>query len=311
MRGKKMTMMAKQMRVRGGGRYWHGLSLPCVLYWVVVCWYSATTCRSQQEASTCREGEGKALQCVSWLGYLYQDVPWLHWAWTKAKTTCRVVDECNYAWIGCPWPMWSHWPAEYGLWDVQISSTTSTMVWSSSLLFLWLQIMLVALHYLSNMSCIIGPPIILQTDNGREFSDIATNSKLRRQYCFFQSKMRYDLLAEVVIEIRKLWLEYRMVIRKPTVLSGWILYPWMCSNNSTRWLIECAKVAWQINTQYHHTVKNLPYILTFGQWPCIGISSGPCAHWGDEDRGRVLLQSSSCQISQTIMMISLLTLRWT
>ena len=37
----------------------------------------------------------------------------------------------------------------------------------------------------------------------------------------------------------------------------------------------CSKVAWQVNTQYHETVKNVPYVLTLGQCPHIGISNLP------------------------------------
>ncbi len=117
--------------------------------------------------------------------------------------------------------------------------------------------------------------MILQADNGCEFS--GTNSKQQKQDHIFQSEMSDDLLAEVVTDIRKLWPECRMVTGSPhhSESNGGVervnrkgqekLYAWMHTNNSTRWLIGCAKVAWQINTQYHHTVQNLSYVLTFGQ----------------------------------------------
>ncbi len=53
------------------------------------------------------------------------------------------------------------------------------------------------------------------------------------------------------------------------------LHAWMKANNSTRWSIGCSKVAWQVNTQYHEAVKNVPYILTFGQRPRIEIFNFP------------------------------------
>ena len=49
----------------------------------------------------------------------------------------------------------------------------------------------------------------------------------------------------------------------------------MKMNNSTSWSIGGSKVVWQVNTQYHETVKNVPYVLTFGQCPGIGIPNLP------------------------------------
>ena len=115
---------------------------------------------------------------------------------------------------------------------------------------------------LYHVFCIIGPPMILQTDNGGEFSGIATSSKQRKNDQMFQSKISDELLAEVVSEIRKLWPESRMVTGTPrhSESNGGVervnrtmqekLYAWMRHNNSTRWSIGCSQVAWQVNTQY-------------------------------------------------------------
>ena len=46
-------------------------------------------------------------------------------------------------------------------------------------------------------------------------------------------------------------------------------------NNSTHWSNGYSKVASQVNTQYHHTERNVPCILTFGHQPRIGISNPP------------------------------------
>ena len=53
------------------------------------------------------------------------------------------------------------------------------------------------------------------------------------------------------------------------------LHAWMEKNNSTRWSVGCHMVQWQINTQFHHTVQNVPYVLMFRQKPRIGISNLP------------------------------------
>lgn len=90
----------------------------------------------------------------------------------------------------------------------------------------------------------------------------------------FQSEICDDLLGEVITEIRKLWPECMMVTGTPrhsesnggaekvncTVQQK--LHAWMRLNNSTCWSTGCSKVAWQVtNTQYHHTVRNVPYIV--------------------------------------------------
>jgi hypothetical protein len=46
----------------------------------------------------------------------------------------------------------------------------------------------------------------------------------------------------------------------------------MEQNNSTSWSIGCKLVQFQINTQYHSTIKTTPYELAFGQKPRVGIS---------------------------------------
>ena len=50
---------------------------------------------------------------------------------------------------------------------------------------------------------------------------------------------------------------------------------WMKSNNSNKWSLGCKFVAWFYNTSYHNAVKNLPYVLVFGQEPKVGISNLP------------------------------------
>ena len=51
------------------------------------------------------------------------------------------------------------------------------------------------------------------------------------------------------------------------------LHAWMKKNNSQRWSTGCKTAQWQVNSQYHATVKNVPYVLTFGQKPRVGISN--------------------------------------
>ena len=137
--------------------------------------------------------------------------------------------------------------------------------------------------------CIIGPPMILQTDNGKEFSGAATTSKQFRKDVMLgkQSVISDELMSEVVSEIRNLWPECRMVHGSPrhSESNGGVervnrtvqekLHAWMVKHQSKRWSVGCHLVQWQINTQFHHTVQNVPYVLTFGQKPRVGISDLP------------------------------------
>ena len=50
---------------------------------------------------------------------------------------------------------------------------------------------------------------------------------------------------------------------------------WMKDNNSRRWSIGCKIIQWQINTSMHLGIKAVPYRLTYGQKPRVGISNLP------------------------------------
>ncbi len=126
-----------------------------------------------------------------------------------------------------------------------------------------------------------GPPTILQTDNGREFSnhahdDVGHNMLLDDEFI--------DL---VISEIKNLWPQCKMVRGSPRLSesNGRVervnqtvqkkLGGWMRSNNSNNWAVGCKIAQWRINTQHHQTIKDTPYHLTYGQHPRIGISNLP------------------------------------
>ena len=140
-------------------------------------------------------------------------------------------------------------------------------------------------YALFNIFCQIGPPMILQADNGQEFSSAATTSKQRRNDC--QSAISDELLSGTVTEVRKLWPDCKQVMGTPrhSESNGGVervnqtvqqkLHAWMKRHNSTAWSVGCKMVQWQINTQFHETIKDTPYRLTYGQTPRIGISDMP------------------------------------
>ena len=128
---------------------------------------------------------------------------------------------------------------------------------------------------------IIGPPMILQSDNGREFSGAAMNSR--------QLRLSDQDIDDIISEIKMLWPECRMVRGSPrhSQSNGGVerlnrtvegkLGAWMKENNCTNWSVGCRIVMWRVNTQQHRTIGDIPYRLMFGQLPRVGISQLPLA----------------------------------
>jgi hypothetical protein len=128
---------------------------------------------------------------------------------------------------------------------------------------------------------IIGPPMILQSDNGREFSGAAMTSR--------QLRLSDQDIDDIISEIKKLWPECRMVRGSPrhSQSNGGVerlnrtvegkLGAWMKENNCTNWSVGCRIVMWRVNTQQHRTIGDIPYRLMFGQLPRVGISQLPLA----------------------------------
>ena len=128
---------------------------------------------------------------------------------------------------------------------------------------------------------IVGPPAILQSDNGCEFN----NSQIGGGRSV---DMNDESIDDVIKELRVLWKECRVVRGSPrhSESNGGIermnmtiegkLAAWMKDNNSQRWTVGCSLVQWRINTQVNRTIGNTtPYSLMFGQRPRVGISSLP------------------------------------
>ena len=129
---------------------------------------------------------------------------------------------------------------------------------------------------------LIGPPMILQSDNGLEFSGAAMTSREHRGFCV---RLSNEELSEVIHEIKLLWPECRMVRGSPrhSPSNGGVerlnrtmeekLGAWMAETGNTNWSIGCRLMMWRYNTQEHRTVGDVPYRLVFGQMPRVGISS--------------------------------------
>jgi hypothetical protein len=135
---------------------------------------------------------------------------------------------------------------------------------------------------------VIGPPMILQLDNGREFLQAAMTRRQRDKYTGkLIALTKLDLTNKIMANIRELWPECRMVRGSPrhSLSNGGFervnrtveekLGAWMRETKNKNWSIGCRIIMWRFNTQVHGTIKQLPYECMFGQIPCVGISSLP------------------------------------
>jgi hypothetical protein len=131
---------------------------------------------------------------------------------------------------------------------------------------------------------VIGPPMILQSDNGCEFNKAAMANAQNWEYCGVCMRLAENELIEIINEVKKIWPECRMVRGSPhhSPSNGGVehvnctieekLGVWMAETKSTNWSIGCRLMMWWYNTQKHRTIKDVPYPLLFGQMPRIGIS---------------------------------------
>jgi hypothetical protein len=119
-----------------------------------------------------------------------------------------------------------------------------------------------------------GPPSVLQTDNGGEFSNHAHDYVGRRLV------LEDEFIDLVILELKNLWPECQMVRGSPRVervnqtvqrkFGGW-----MKTNKTDHWSVGCKIVQWRVNTQYHRALKDTPYCLVYGMNPRVGISNLP------------------------------------
>ena len=134
---------------------------------------------------------------------------------------------------------------------------------------------------LLNIFTLFGPPKILQSDNGGEFSQSAMDHHGK---CLYLEDQEIDL---IINEIKLLWTECKLVQGSPrhSESNGGVkrlnqtvekkLGAWMIQNKTKNWSVGCKTVQWRYNTQYHSTLKTTPYELVFGIKPLVGLSTLP------------------------------------
>ncbi|XP_068209297.1 KRAB-A domain-containing protein 2-like [Palaemon carinicauda] len=114
---------------------------------------------------------------------------------------------------------------------------------------------------LADIFLLLGAPVILQSDNGSEFT------------------------AQIITELRSLWPELSIVHGKPRHPQSQgsvertngdikdMLVAWMSDNNSTDWATGIIFVHFSKNSAYHAGIKRSPYAAMFGVNTRVGLMS--------------------------------------
>lgn len=106
-----------------------------------------------------------------------------------------------------------------------------------------------------------GAPLILQSDNGREFT-----SQLIREL----SSLWPDL---VLINGRPRHPQSQGSIERSNAGVKSKLAAWMRDNKTPKWTFGVRFVQWQLNSSYHEAIKMSPYQAFFGNSPRCGLKS--------------------------------------
>ncbi|XP_068229782.1 KRAB-A domain-containing protein 2-like [Palaemon carinicauda] len=116
---------------------------------------------------------------------------------------------------------------------------------------------------LADIFLLLGAPVILQSDNGSEFT------------------------AQIITELRSLWLELSIVHGKPRHPQSQgsverangdikdMIVAWMADNNSTDWPTGIKFVQFSKNSAYHGGINRSPYVAMFGVNARVGLTSTP------------------------------------
>jgi hypothetical protein len=150
----------------------------------------------------------------------------------------------------------------------------------------------------------IGPPMILQSNNGKEFLQAAMTRRQNNEYTGKLIALTKEDLTKIIAKVRELWPECRMVQGLPrhSPSNGGVervnrtveekFGAWMRETKNTQWSVGCRLIMRRYNTQVHRTIKNIPYKCMFGQVPCVGISSLPL------DEGLISMLSTGAQLNR-------------
>eukprot|EP00956_Cyclotella_meneghiniana_P018998 scaffold32192_cov65-Cyclotella_meneghiniana.AAC.3 len=133
--------------------------------------------------------------------------------------------------------------------------------------------------FLFELFTLIGPPKTLQTDNGREFNQVALDGKARKVF------LDEEFIDGVITELCMLWPNSSVVRGTPrhSESNGGIerrnltletrLGAMLNEYFTKHWSVMVKLVVWSMNTCLHRGIKDIPYRSLTGQNPSSGISS--------------------------------------
>jgi hypothetical protein len=124
---------------------------------------------------------------------------------------------------------------------------------------------------------VVGPPMILQSDNGNEFNTVAMTRKQVDEFC---GKLVTSTGEAIVARVSDVYrsLHHSLSnggVEQVNCTMQEKLGAWMKDCKSRQWMIGCCLMMWQYNTQNHCTIGDIPYSLVFCQLPRVGISALP------------------------------------
>jgi hypothetical protein len=125
-------------------------------------------------------------------------------------------------------------------------------------------------YVLLEIFTMIGPPMILQSDNGKEFLQAAMTWRQNDEYMSKLIALTIDDPTKIIAKVRELWPECRMVRGSPrhSPSNGGVervnrtvkekLSAWMREIKNTNWSVGFHLIMWRYNTQVHWTIKQIP-----------------------------------------------------
>ena len=115
----------------------------------------------------------------------------------------------------------------------------------------------------------IGPPTILQSDNGREFT-----SKIIKNLSNLWNNLK-------IINGRPRHPQSQGLIERGNSEIGKLIGKWMEANNSTKWSFGLRFVLWAMNTTICRATGQPPYQLVFGNKPKSNLGFLHALQWVD------------------------------
>ena len=133
----------------------------------------------------------------------------------------------------------------------------------------------------------VGAPHIFHSDNGREFVNKLLHSLLdiwsSGNVTFVNGRPRHSQSQGLVERSNRVVEEMIAAIKRDEGYDGALYFPWAA------WL---PRIMFNMNTQVHSTIKDMPYKLVFGQVPRSALVPNAAEHIVNEEEINAVISSS-------------------